>query len=73
MDSMLCFRQPQTLNRAGKGHKARLLTETSGMTVFDRLPPAAADALFPVAAGAILSPTIRRISLRRILKKNLAG
>ena len=62
MDSMLCFRQAQTLNRAGKVHKARLLTETSGMTVFDRLPPAAADALFPVVASANLSPSLRRIS-----------
>ena len=34
MDSMLCFRQAQILNRARKGHKARLLTETSGMAVF---------------------------------------
>jgi hypothetical protein len=43
MASMVCFRQAQILNRAGKGHKARLLTETSGMVVFAvcRLPSAA--------------------------------
>jgi hypothetical protein len=34
MASMVCFRQAQTLNSAGKGRKARLLTETSGMVVF---------------------------------------
>jgi hypothetical protein len=64
MASMVCFRQAQILNRAGKGHKARLLTETSGMVVFAvcRLPPAAADVLFPVVASAILSPSLRRIS-----------